>query len=89
MTRKERREAPTAGLGCCRVASLVAVDERGQMVLPKKIRDQAGIRAGDQLALVSWEQEGEVWCLFLVKADRLTSMVREMLGPIMKGALGK
>jgi AbrB family looped-hinge helix DNA binding protein len=66
----------------------VAVDARGQMVLPKKVREQAGIRAGDQLALVSWEQDGATWCLFLLKADRLANLVGDMLGPMMKGALG-
>ncbi len=49
-----------AGLGGCKVESLVAVDERGQMVLPKEIREKAGITAGDKLALVSWEKDGKV-----------------------------
>ena len=30
-------EAKTAS--CCRVESLISVDERGQMVLPKELRD--------------------------------------------------
>ncbi len=39
---------------CCQVESLVTVDERGQMVLPKGLRDRAGIKAGDKLAAISW-----------------------------------
>jgi len=35
MAKKER--APKDG--CCRVESIVSVDERGQMVLPKEIRE--------------------------------------------------
>ena len=69
---------------CCQVVSLVTVDERGQMVLPKEIRDKAHIRPGDKLAVVSWEQEGEVCCISLLKADNLTGMVRGLLGPMMK-----
>jgi len=38
---------------CCRVESLVGVDERGQMVLPKELRDRADIKAGDKLAVVA------------------------------------
>ncbi|MCJ2562808.1 MAG: AbrB/MazE/SpoVT family DNA-binding domain-containing protein, partial [Candidatus Thermoplasmatota archaeon] len=37
---------------CCKVESVVSIDERGQMVLPKDIRDRAGIGAGDKLAVV-------------------------------------
>ena len=36
----------------CRVDSLVSVDDRGQMVLPKELRDKAGIKGGDKLAVI-------------------------------------
>ena len=71
--------------GCCQVASLVSVDERGQMILPKDIRERAGIRAGDKLALVVWEKDGAFCCLTLIKAAGLGGMVKEMLGPVMAG----
>ncbi len=57
------------GMGGCRMESLVGVDERGQMVLPKDLRDKAGIRPGDKLAVVSWEKDGKVCCLTLIKAE--------------------
>ena len=38
----------------CRVESIVSVDERGQMVLPKDAREKAGIHPGDKLAVISW-----------------------------------
>ena len=72
------------GMSCCKVDSLVSIDERGQMVLPKEIRDKAKIRAGDKLAVVSWERDGEVCCISLVKTDAITGMVKDMLGPMMK-----
>lgn len=68
----------------CRVESIVTVDERGQMVLPKELREKAGIKPGDKLALTSWEKDGEVCCLTLMKVDDLVSMVKDRLGPIMK-----
>ena len=73
------------GGGCCQVASLVSVDERGQMVLPKDIRERAGIKAGDKLALVAWEKDGAVCCLTLIKADELGGMVKDKLGPVLTG----
>lgn len=69
---------------CCRVESLLSVDERGQMVLPKDLRDRAKIKAGDKLALISWEKDGEVCCLTLIKADALAQGVKAFLGPVMK-----
>lgn len=68
----------------CRVESLIGVDERGQMVLPKELRDKANIKAGDKLAIVSWEKDGEVCCISLIKADYLAEKVREFLGPVMR-----
>ena len=71
----------------CKVESLISVDERGQMVLPKEVRTKANIQAGDKLALVSWEKEGKICCLCLVKAEELTDMVKGILGPLMKEIL--
>jgi len=69
---------------CCRVESLISVDERGQMVLPKDLRDKARIKAGDKLAVISWEKNGEVCCLTLMKADYLADGIKEFLGPFMR-----
>ncbi len=80
---------PACGkVSCCRVDALIGVDERGQMVLPKEVRDKAGIRTGDKLALVSWEKDGKVCCLTLIKADEFEGMVKGLLGPMMKEVMG-
>jgi antitoxin PrlF len=73
----------TTPKSCCHVESLLTVDERGQMVLPKGLRDKANIKAGDKLALISWEKEGEFCCLTLIKAEYLAERVQEFLGPVM------
>ena len=70
--------------GCCRVEAIISVDDRGQMVLPKETRDRAGIKAGDKMALVSWERSGSICCMFLIKAEELAAMAKNMLGPIAK-----
>jgi AbrB family looped-hinge helix DNA binding protein len=68
----------------CRVESLVNVDERGQMVIPKELRDKANIKAGDKLALISLQKDGEICCLALIKADNLTDQVKGFLSPVMR-----
>jgi antitoxin PrlF len=72
------------GACCCNVEAVVSVDERGQMVLPKDIREKAGIKAGDKLAIVAMRQGNEVCCLSMIKVEALTGMVKGMLGPVMK-----
>lgn len=86
---RKRREASCCPDGPamedgCRVEAIVPVDERGQMVLPKELRDKAGIAPGDKLALTTWVKDGKVCCIVMVKADDLVDMVKDRLGPVMK-----
>jgi antitoxin PrlF len=69
---------------CCKVEAVISVDERGQMVLPKDLREKANIKPGDKLAVVSWGQNEGVTCLALIKVDDLSSLVKQMLGPVFK-----
>ncbi len=86
---RKRREATccqdrgTMAQGC-RVEAIVSVDERGQMVLPKELRDKAGIAPGDKLALTTWVKHGKVCCVVMLKADDLVDMVKDRLEPVMK-----
>jgi AbrB family looped-hinge helix DNA binding protein len=64
------------------VESIVSVDERGQMVLPKDIRERAKIRPGDKLAVVSMEKDGKICCLSLIRVKELEGMVKSVLGPV-------
>ena len=72
----------------CRVEAILTVDERGQIVIPKEVRESAKMGAGDRLALVSCMKDGEVCCVMLIHADQLTSMVRSALSPVMKDIIG-
>ena len=72
---------------CCKVEAVISIDERGQMILPKDLRDKAGIRPGEKLAVTTWEKEGKVYCISLIRADELTTMVKSMLGPVMQDIL--
>ncbi len=86
MEEKQIDESGGSGeeMACCKVEALVSVDERGQMVLPKELREKAKIQAGDKLAVSSWVKDGKVCCIFLTRADDLAEMVKEALGPVMK-----
>jgi antitoxin PrlF len=88
MTIRKGKGVPAPGkeVNCCRVESIISVDERGQMVLPKELRDKAKIKAGDKFALVSWDKDGEVCCLYLIKTDYLAETVKGFLGPMTNNA---
>jgi len=70
---------------CCTVEALITVDDRGQMVLPKDVRQKAKIRGGDKLALTTLEKDGTVCCLVLTKAEDLVGAVRATLGSVAEG----
>jgi antitoxin PrlF len=69
--------------GCCEISAVVTVDERGQMVLPKGVRDALNIKAGDKLAVVVMGSEGKRCCISLMKVDELEDGVRSKLGPVL------
>ncbi len=75
------------GLSCCKVESVVSIDERGQMVLPKETREKAKIKAGDKLAVISWQKDEKVSFICLIKVEELAEMIKGMFGPVMKDIL--
>jgi len=52
------------------------------------MRDKANIRPGDKLALISWEKNGKVCCISMIKAEDFGDMVKGLLGPMMKEMVG-
>jgi AbrB family looped-hinge helix DNA binding protein len=80
----EIRCDPTTCITVCKIDAVVTVDERGQMILPKDIREKAGIKAGDKLALVSCEKDDKIECISLLKAEKLTESLKKTLGPLLK-----
>ena len=71
---------------CCRIDAIVNVDSKGQIVLPKDLREKASIQANDKFALIRVERGGAVCCIVMMKADSLGSTVKGMLGPILSEA---
>jgi antitoxin PrlF len=87
------KSKPTSETGCCsqeccRIVAIVSLDAKGQMVLPKELREQAGFAAGDKLAVTAWQREGKVVCLTLTQANDLAEMLKNKLEPLMKDVFG-
>ncbi|MBS7619626.1 AbrB/MazE/SpoVT family DNA-binding domain-containing protein [Candidatus Bathyarchaeota archaeon] len=69
---------------CCRVYSIVTVDSKGQIVLPKEVREEFNIGQNDRLVLIGFGSEKDHCCMVIMKADRLNSTLASMLQPIFK-----
>lgn len=85
MARKEshhKSDNPCFLSSCCRVESVVSVDARGQLILPKEVRQKMGILPGNKLMLVSLEKDGQVCCLALLRADLIEKEVSELITPL-------
>ncbi|MFA4876744.1 MAG: HgcAB-associated protein [Methanoregula sp.] len=87
MTKKDESRVTCTSAGStekCSVEAILTIDERGQVLIPKDIREKAHIGPGDKLALIFVGNEGHTCCLSLVKIENLTGMVKQVLGPMMK-----
>lgn len=80
-------DAGTKSVGGYKVQSLLSVDERGQILLPKDLRNKAAIKPGDKLVAVTWEKDDKICCISLLKADDFSGMVKGILGPFVKDIL--
>ncbi len=70
-----------------RIEGVATIDDRGQMVIPKAIRERMGLKAGDKLAISVMESEGGPCCLTLIRTEELAERVRDILGPAVKDIL--
>ena len=70
---------------CCKIDAVVSIDSKGQIVLPKDLREKANLKPNDKLAVMAFERDGEVCCIMMVKAEALGEPVKKMLAPVLKG----
>jgi AbrB family looped-hinge helix DNA binding protein len=69
---------------CCKVDAVVTIDSRGQLVLPKNVREKAKLKPNDKLAVMSFERNGEIYCIIMVKAEKLGNTIKSFLSPMLK-----
>jgi len=69
----------------CRIDAVVTMDVKGQIVLPKDLREKANFKPNDKIAVVACEKDGQVCCITLLKAEKLVGAVTKTLGPLLKG----
>jgi antitoxin PrlF len=73
--------------GCCNIDAVVTVDEKGQIVIPKDVREKAGLKPNDKLAIIGCEQDNAICCIIMIKTEKLGSSVNKTLSPLLKDIL--
>jgi AbrB family looped-hinge helix DNA binding protein len=69
---------------CCRIDAVVSVDVKGQIFLPKELREKTKIKPNDKLAVIGFQRDSEVCCIVMLKVDALENTVKNLLGPVFK-----
>jgi antitoxin PrlF len=68
----------------CSVDSVVTIDSKGQIVLPKELRNKAGLKTNDKLVIVTFEKQDEISCILMIDAKKLGDMFNETIGSMVK-----
>jgi len=71
----------------CRIDAVITMDAKGQIVLPKDLRQEAGFKPNDKIAVVACEKNGAVCCIMLIRAESLAGAVSKTLGPMLKSVI--
>jgi len=74
---------------CCKIDAVVTVDAKGQIVLPKDLREKAKLAPNDKLAVIACERDGDICCFVIIKAEALGEQMKNLLVPILKDFLGE
>ena len=77
-------EKDCCGKDCCKIDAVVTVDAKGQIVLPKDLREKAKIKPNDKLAVIAFQRDSEVCCIVMLKVDALQNTIKDLLGPVFK-----
>ena len=73
----------------CKIDAIITMDAKGQIVIPKDLREKADLKPTDKIAVVAYEKEGKVCCIMMIKAERLTGAISKTLSPLLKGIIEK
>ena len=74
----------TRSVESCKVDAVVTMDSKGQIVLPKDVREKAKLKPSDKLAVIGCERNSEICCIIMVKTEKLGNTVKSFLGPMLK-----
>lgn len=66
------------------IAGVVTISRKGQILLPKHLRDKARIKPSDKLIVMTLEMENEVHCILLLKTEELAETATRMKNSVLE-----
>ena len=73
----------------CSLEALVSLDQRGQIILPKELREKTELKAGDKLAILSaCDENQKICCFILIKAEIIEKIAVERISPVLRSIFG-
>lgn len=51
------------------------IDERGQIVIPKNVRDKLGLTGNEKLVLISWTKDNKVESVSIMRNDLFSEII--------------
>ncbi|WP_290623763.1 MULTISPECIES: HgcAB-associated protein HgcC [unclassified Archaeoglobus] len=68
-----------------KIEAILTIDSKGQILLPKELREKAKLKTGDRLAIITGcDEDGEICCFILVKAEILDREVSRIISPMLR-----
>ncbi len=61
--------------GSCCVEAIISMDDRGQIVIPKNVRDKLGLTSGEKLVLISWSKGSKVESVSIMRNDVFSEII--------------
>ncbi|NMC07937.1 MAG: AbrB/MazE/SpoVT family DNA-binding domain-containing protein [Candidatus Lokiarchaeota archaeon] len=63
--------------------AVTKIDDRGQIVIPKEIRDSLGWNKNERIAMLTRKNaEGKACCVMLVHVDSFEDSIKEFVGKL-------
>jgi AbrB family looped-hinge helix DNA binding protein len=62
-------------MGSCCVEAIISMDDRGQIVIPKDLRDKLGLKSSEKLVLISWTKNNKVESVSIMRNDVFSEII--------------
>lgn len=68
-----------------KIEAILTIDSKGQILLPKELREKASLKPGDRLVTIAGcDEEGQICCFILLKGEVVDEEVRKVISPMLK-----
>ncbi len=64
-------------MGSCCVEAILSIDDRGQIVIPKNVRDKLGLKSSEKLVLISWTKSNKVESVSIMRNDVFSEIIND------------